>query len=250
MFDLAFITIVLTIIIIFAASMLKGITGFGFALIAVPLLSLIFPMSMLVPAFAMSNVITSTYILFGLKEKAKWYYIVPMFVASLGGIPLGIYALEYMHEDTLKIVTGLIVIIFSLKLLKGVGLAKKRIKLPVFFAGFLSGILTSSVSIGGPPLVIAMSRKGYNKEIFRGIFSWFTVFTSLFATVAFYVRGFLTPETIKFTALALPLLILGSGWGNKIAQKIHQEQFRKLVIYVNVITGVIIIITSILTKHP
>ena len=248
MLDLAFFPIILTIAIIFAASTLKGITGFGFALFSVPLLSFIFPMSMLVPAIALFNVVTSTYILFGLKEKVKWYYIVPMFVASLGGIPLGIYALEFMNEETLKLIVGIMVIIFSLKLLKGVNLAKRFKKMPLFFAGFLSGMLTSSVSIGGPPLVIAMNRKGYKKEFFRAVFSWFTVFSSSFACVAFYVKGFLTPESIKLAALALPLLILGSGWGNKIAQKIQQEQFRKLVIYVNVVTGLIIVITSILAK--
>lgn len=250
MFDLTFITILTTIVIILIASMLKGITGFGFALLSFPLLSFIFPISMLVPAFAIFNFFTSAYILFGLKEKAKWYYIVPMIVASLGGIPLGIYALEYMNEDTLKLIAGIIIIIFSLKLLKGVELARRNIKMPVFFAGFLSGILSSSISLDGPPLVIAMSRKGYNKEIFRGIFSWFSVFSSLFASVAFYMKGFLTPDAIKFAVFAMPLLILGSGWGAKLAKKIHQEQFRKLVIYVNVFTGLLIIITTLLTKHP
>ncbi len=248
MFELAILPILLTVAVIFAASVLKGITGFGFALFSVPLLSFMFPMSTLVPAIALFNVVTSTYILFGLKEKVKWYYIVPMFIASLGGIPLGIYALEFMSEDTLRMIVGIMVIIFSLKLLKGVNLAGRFRKMPLFFAGFLSGLLTSSISIGGPPLVIAMNRKGYKKEFFRAVFSWFTVFSSTFACVAFYVKGFLTPESIKFTALALPLLILGSGWGNKIAQKIHQEQFRKLVIYVNVVTGLIIVITTIFIK--
>jgi len=248
MFDLAFIPIVLTIFIILLAATLKGITGFGFALFAVPLLSLIFPMTMLVPALALFNVITSVYILFGLKEKVKWYYIVPMFVASLGGIPLGIYALEYLNEDTLKIIAGIMVIIFSLKLLKGVKLAKKRIKLPVVFAGFLSGILTSSISIGGPPLVIAFTRKGYNKEIFRSIFSWFTVFSSLFASVAFYMKGMMTNDAITFAVVAIPLLIMGSGWGSKIAQRIQQEQFRKLVIYINIFTGVVIVLSTLIFK--
>lgn len=246
--ELAFITIILTIAIIFAASILKGVTGFGFALFSVPLLSFIFPMSTIVPALALFNVVTSSSILFGLKQKVRWYYIVPMFVASLGGIPLGIYALEYMNEETLKLIVGMMVIIFSLKLLKGVNMAKRFKKMPLFFAGFLSGVLTSSISIGGPPLVIAMYRKGYNKDFFKAVFSWFTVFSSSFASVAFYIKGFLTPESIKFAALALPLLVLGSGWGNKIARKIHQEQFRKLIIYVNVITGLIIIVTTLLAK--
>ncbi|MBC35112.1 MAG: hypothetical protein CL663_03585 [Bacteroidetes bacterium] len=246
MFELQVYLLVLSGLITFASSVVKGITGFGFALLAVPLLSLIYPLDMLVPAMVLFNLITSLYILFKLQEKIKWYYIVPMFIASLGGIPLGVYALEYLDQETLKLIIGAIILIFSLKMLKGVKLAKKRLKLPIVFAGFVSGILTSSVSLSGPPLVIAMLRKGYNKEVFRGLFSWFNVFACLFSSVAFYVKGYLNPDSMKLALFSLPLLIIGSGWGSKIQKNFNQQQFKRVVIILNAFTGLLIVVSTII----
>ncbi|MDP3353239.1 MAG: sulfite exporter TauE/SafE family protein [Flavobacteriaceae bacterium] len=249
MFHFQLYFIIFAAVVILLSSVIKGITGFGFALLAIPLLSLIFPLSLLVPAIVLFNLITSIIVLFNLKEKIKGYYIVPMIIASLAGIPLGVYLLTYLNPSTLKIVTSLAIIMFSIRMLSGVKLAKRNFHKPIVFAGFLSGVLTSSISIGGPPLAIALDRKGYSKEMFRGIFIWFMVFSSLFTTLAFYYKGLLTTDTIKFTAFSLPLLFIGSGWGVKIATKINQQQFRKFIILLNVCTGLLMLITTLIKLY-
>jgi uncharacterized membrane protein YfcA len=245
MFHFQLYFIIFAAVVILLSSVIKGITGFGFALLAIPLLSIILPLSLLVPSMVLFNLITSIIVLFNLKEKIKGYYIVPMIIASLAGIPLGIYLLTYLNPSALKIVTSLAIIMFSIRMLSGVKLAKRNIHKPIVFAGFLSGVLTSSISIGGPPLAIALDKKGYSKEMFRGIFIWFMVFSSLFTSLAFYYKGLLNADAIKFTAFSLPLLFIGSAWGVKIAKKINQQQFRKFVIVLNVCTGLLMLITTL-----
>jgi len=245
-----FYLLVITAIVILASSVIKGITGFGFSLLAIPFLSFIFPMNILVPALVIFNLVTSILVLIKLEEKVRAYYIVPMMIAALIGIPFGIYVLTYIDANVLKIVISLTVILFSIKMLKGVKLAKHNLKKPLVFAGFVSGLLTSSISIGGPPLVFALDRKGYTKELFRGIFVWFMVFSSLFSTIGFLYKGLLSFETVKYASFALPLLFIGSGWGVKIASRINAFKFRKLVIYLNVFTGLIMLISTLLAlKH-
>lgn len=246
MFDIQLYFLIIAAVVILLSSVIKGITGFGFALLAIPILSIMFPINLLIPSMVLFNLITSVMMLFQFKEKIRVYYIVPMIVASLAGIPIGIYMLTYLSTDFLKILTSFAIILFSVKMLTGVKLAKRNIHKPIFFAGFLSGILTSSISIGGPPLAIAMDRKGYSKDKFRGIFIWFMVFTSIFTTFAFYHKGLINNDTLKFTALSLPLLFIGSNLGVKIATKINQHQFRKFVIYLNVSMGLLMLITTLL----
>ncbi|MDP2088673.1 MAG: sulfite exporter TauE/SafE family protein [Flavobacteriaceae bacterium] len=246
MFHIQLYFLIIAAAVILLSSVVKGITGFGFALLAVPLLSMIFPLNLLVPSLVLFNLITSIMMLYKLKEKIRGYYIVPMILASLAGIPLGVHLLTFLNPEILKIITGFTVVLFSIKMLSGVKLAKRNIHKPIVFAGFLSGILTSSISIGGPPLAIALDRKGYSKDMFRGIFIWFMVFSSLFSSLAFYYKGLLTTDTIKFTVFSLPLLFIGSGWGVKIAAKINQHQFRKFVIYINVCTGLLMLITTLI----
>jgi uncharacterized membrane protein YfcA len=245
MHDITLIQIILCGIVILSASIIKGITGFGFALLAVPFLSLLFPMQVLVPAMSLFNLITSLVLLLKMKEKIKAYLFIPMFIASLGGIPLGVYALEYISSDTLRLITGILVIIFSLRMLGKVRLAKRFLKYPIFFAGFVSGILGSSISVGGPPLVIAMNRKGYKKNHFRGIFAWFSTFSSFFTTAAFLMKGMIEKESINLALFCLPLLFFGSHIGAKFSTKIEPEKFRKLVIGINIVTGTFIVLSAL-----
>jgi len=244
---LQFYLIVITGLVILGSSIVKGITGFGFSLLAIPFLSFIFPLNILVPALVIFNFVTSILVLIKLEEKVKAYYIIPMMIAALIGIPFGIFVLTYINADVLKILISLTVILFSIKMLKGVQLAKHNLKKPLIFAGFISGLLTSSISIGGPPLVIALDRKGYTKDLFRGIFVWFMVFSSLFSTIGFIYKGLLTFETIKYASFALPILFLGSGLGVKIASRLNAIKFRKIVIYLNVLTGLFMLISTIIS---
>lgn len=246
MHDITIIQIVLCALVILSASVIKGITGFGFALLAVPFLSLIFPMQVLVPAMSLFNLITSLVILIKLHERIKAYYFIPMFIASLGGIPLGIYALKYISSDTLRLITGIMIVIFSLQMLGKVRLAKRFLNLPIVFAGFVSGLLNTAISVGGPPLVIAMNRKGYEKDRFRGIFAWFSTFSAFFTTAAFIMKGMIESESIHLALFCLPFLFFGSHLGSKFSGKIEPERFRKMVIGLNIVAGTFIVISTLL----
>lgn len=246
MHDITLIQIIFCSLVILSASFIKGVTGFGFALLAVPFLSLIFPMQIVVPAMSLFNLVTSLVILFKLRERIKAYYFIPMFIASLGGIPLGIYALKYVSSDTLRLLTGIMVVIFSIQMLGKVKLAKHFLSLPIVFAGFISGALTSAISVGGPPLVIAMNRKGYKKDRFRGVFAWFSVFSSFFVTVAYLMKGMIEMQSINIAIFCIPILFFGSHLGAKFSNKVDPEKFRKIVIGINIITGTFIIISSLI----
>lgn len=244
--ELTVLLIVVSGVVILMSSLLKGMTGFGFALLAIPFLSLIYPVKVLVPAMTIFNLITSVILLLKIRERISWYYFIPMFVASLGGIPLGIYLLDYLDEEVLRIIIGVTLTFLSLKMLSGIPLARRFRDKPVFFAGFLSGILSGSVSLGGPPLVIAMNRKNYNKDLFRGIFAWFSVFSSFFALAGFYVKGMIPSDSLRLSLYYTPLLFLGSSLGNKLAGLVNAEKFKRVVVVVNVFTGVITVISAII----
>ena len=244
--EMTLLLVLLSGLVILMASLLKGMTGFGFALISIPFLSMMYSVKVLVPAMAMFNLITSIILLLKIREKVSWYYFIPMFVASLGGIPLGIYMLDYFDEKALRIIIGAILILASAKMLAGIPLAQRFRNKPIVFAGFLSGVLTGSVSLGGPPLVIAMNRKNYSKELFRGIFAWFSTFSSFFTLAAFYVRGLIPDGSLNLALYYSPLLLIGSSLGNRWAALINAEKFRKVVIVINVFTGIITVVTAIL----
>jgi len=247
MSEMTFLLIVLSGLVILLSSLLKGMTGFGFALIAIPFLSFFYPIKVLVPAMAIFNLVSSAALLLKIRETISWYYFVPMFAASLAGIPFGVFLLDLLDESVLRIIIGVTLLLISIKMLSGIPLAKRFKDKPIVFAGFMSGILSGSVSLGGPPLVIAMNRKNYSKDFFRGVFAWFSTFSSFFAIAAFYVRGLMPLASVKLSLYYIPLLFLGASLGNRLSKMVNPHKFKRIVVVVNVFTGVITVISAILS---
>jgi len=237
--------------VIFMASLLKGVTGFGFALLALPILTIFFPMQMLVPAMTLFNLFTSLYILSNIRLKVKPRYVIPIIVTSFIGIPVGVYILKYLPERTLELTTGISIFAISIFFLLGntKEISYKQKSNPIVFAGFLSGFMASSMSIGGPPIALAMNRKGYSKEHFRKIFALVSVVNALVSTALYIAKGIFVTFSLKFATYLFPVILIGSKIGDVLAKRINQAQFKKAVLYLNMFLGLFIIFRQIIWHH-
>ena len=237
--------------VIFMASLLKGVTGFGFALLALPILTIFFPMQMLVPAMTLFNLFTSLYILSNIRLKVKPRYVIPIIVTSFIGIPIGVYILKYLPERTLELTTGISIFAISIFFLLGntKEISDKQKSNPIVFAGFLSGFMASSMSIGGPPIALAMNRKGYSKEHFRKIFALVSVVNALVSTALYIAKGIFVTFSLKFAAYLFPVILIGSKIGDVLAKRINQAQFKKAVLFLNMFLGLFIIFRQIIWSH-
>ena len=235
-------------IVVLLSALLKGMTGFGFALLAVPLLSLIFPIQSLIPAMTLFNLATSVYILASIKMKVKAKHFLPMLLASFVGIPIGVYVLTYFPERTLELAAGISIFSISMVFLLGgnkMAPEERRTK-PIVFAGFLSGLLTSSMSIGGPPIALAMNRKGYSKELFRKVFALISVINAAISSVLYVVHGIFLGFSLKFALYLFPVILVGSKLGDVLSKKVNQLTFRRMILYLNLVLGVFIVVRTIM----
>ena len=234
---------IVSALVIIIASLLKGMTGFGFALMALPILTIFFPMQSLVPAMTLFNLFTSLYILANIKLKVSGKLFIPMLLASFIGIPAGVYALSYLPERTLELTTGISIFSISMFFLMGnrQEIPESRRAKPIVLAGFISGFMASSMSIGGPPIALAMNRKGYPKEHFRKIFALVSVINALVSTSLYIAKGLFPAFSLKFTIFLFPAILIGSRLGDILAKKIDQVQFKKMILYLNMFLGLFII---------
>lgn len=240
----------ISVVVILMASLLKGMTGFGFALLALPILTVFFPMQALVPAMTIFNLATSLYILANIKMKIDYKYLLPMLLASFIGIPAGVNILQYLPERTMELATG--ISIFSLSmvfLLSGNReIPESRKKKPIVFAGFLSGFMASSMSIGGPPIALAMNRKGYTKELFRKMFALVSVVNAVIAIILYVSKGMFMVFSLKFATVLFPVMLIGSKIGDLLSKRVNQMQFKRMILYLNMLLGLFIVV-RILLQH-
>jgi hypothetical protein len=225
------------LVVVFFAGFIQGLTGFGFGLVSVPIMTLFLSPKVAVPIVSLHALLIVTVIAY---EARKWIdlkRIWPLMVAGVMGMPLGAYLLVFLQVGPLKVLIGSVIVLFSLALLKGFKKEIKSEKLAFAPVGFVSGLLAGGTMMGGPPVMLFFANQGLGKNVFRAnIVCYFVVLT--IATIpAYVVGGLITKEVIKYALLLLPAMICGGVAGIKLARIVQEKIFRKVVLIILVVAG-------------
>lgn len=241
---MSFHIILIASIIILFASIVKGLTGFGLALIAIPLLSLLLPVKFLVPLITIINLITSFIIILN-SEKVKFQKdetIIPIF--GVIGITVGSLLLPTLSDIHLKKVLAVVLVIISFAFISGYRFKIRNIIRARITAGLASGLLGGLFSISGPPMVLFLTSLDLDKTRFRVSFSWYSMVITTVAVISFIYSGLLTGEVLLLSLYLTPALFGGTIIGNKLAGIFPGNAFKKACILVTLISGVMLFITS------
>jgi uncharacterized membrane protein YfcA len=229
----------------FLAAGTQSLTGFGFALVMVPLLSLIWDVKLAVVTSALLSTVAILPLTVEVRRSIRPWKVVPLVLGSLLGIPVGIVILDRIHPEALKIMVAAVVIAASLVVYFAprIRLERGGVGSPLL-AGALSGMLRASTSMGGPPAVLYMLSRERQIEEFRSTLLAFFLPSSLLTVIGLTIAGRMTPEVLGTSAVALPALALGLLAGAWLRSRVQQEMFRTVVLAVLVFTGIGVIISA------
>ncbi len=208
-------------------SFVYGVTGFGSALITIPLASLVYPLPFVLAVFALLDVVNTLRV--GLAEpraivQAEAKRLIPSCVLGVG---IGTLLLTGLRTQILLLALGLFVAGFALySLLVPEGTLRIGGQWG-YLAGFAGGITSAIFGAGGPPYAIYLSLRPYGKRELRATLAATSVVSVGARIVAFAVGGLLSSRTVWFTALPLMPVILGSLW---LANLVHTALSRQLVL--------------------
>jgi len=216
---------------ILLAAFTQGITGFGFALIAVPLLSLFIPeIRNITPIIVIYSLLTNIIIVYKSRYYIDFKKIIPLILFGIIGTPIGAYILLYIKVSNLKIIIGLVTSITALAMFKNFKVNIKNQNVSYGIVGLLSGLLNGSTGLSGPPVVLFLTNQNTDKDVFRANLSFYGIATNIFAIIIFVLGGIINISVLNFTFIYLPALIIGVFAGIKISTKIKENLFRNITI--------------------
>ena len=230
-------------LIILVASILQTSTGFGFSILATPFLLLLFK-----PIEAIQiNLILSLVISFALISKIRKdidYGILKRFViGSTIGLPIGIIIFLLLNLKNLMLGISLIIFLLTLLLIKKFRITQTKGK--DLTVGGLSGILTSSIGMPGPPLLLYFSGTDTEKAKLRGTTLAFYLYIYLMSLIIQVIFAG-TNKTIWLSSLyALPVLIVGLFLGQLIFKVINQKFFQIFTYIILLVTGIFMLIEGL-----
>ena len=224
-------------ILFFCASFFHGITGFGFGIIALPLVVIFsdpHESIVVILTLAIVNVIylaikTWADVLFGMVKR--------FFVFSLMGLPCGLYFFIHFDVVALKTAISLITILFGLFLLSKASFRLKNENLAESFIGFLSGFFQTSIGLSGIPPAVYLTFQDCEKMNFRASINAFFLFLMPCAVLIFWFLGGVDRNAFVRGIPFIPVVLLGQYLGIKSIKIFSQEAFKKIVILTILTTG-------------
>lgn len=161
-------------------------------------------------------------------------------LASLIGIPIGLWYLNDIDESIIKIVLGVIVSIFAIySLAKPKLLQLKGEKLSWLF-GLIAGILGGAYNTNGPPIVIYSSLKKWNSENFRVTLQGYFFTTGILVVGGHGLAGNFTKEVLLYFIFSLPTVIVAIILGRCFNKKISKSFYHYIYILLLIIGSFLI----------
>ncbi|UOQ95383.1 sulfite exporter TauE/SafE family protein [Halobacillus shinanisalinarum] len=227
--------IVLFSIIIVAASILQTSTGFGFSIMATPFLLLLFEPKEAIQINLILSLVISLALIRKVHQDVDMTILKRFIIGSFSGLVLGIIIFLYVNTAQLKLVVSLVILLLTFLLI--LSFRVKQTKERDFFVGGISGALTTSIGMPGPPLLLYFSGTGASKEKIRATTLAFYLFIYT-ASLAVQIVFAGSSQTIWVSsALAFPLVIIGLIVGQKLFVRVSQRLFRVFTYIILLFTG-------------
>lgn len=227
------------------ASLAQSISGFGFALLSVPLMQILLePRDAVVISTFIGSISTTTQAILD-RQHVDRKLARRLVVASYLGMPVGLGAFLFVSDTGLRLGLGLVVIVAAVLLSRGFSFKQPSTKLDWSF-GFVSGVLATSTSTNGPPLVFLMQARNYAPQDFRSTINMVFSFVNIGAIALFLSSGQVTRESVIGAGVAIPSLFLALRIGYWLRPKVSAELFRRLVLILLVASGVSLLAKALL----
>ena len=250
-------------LIVFTSALAATVTGYGFVLLASPLLLLVLEPAEAVPLSIILGWVVITVLLSraAVRRSVDRRYVIRLAAAGLLGIPLGARLLFTLDPTLLRVILGLIVATLALVNLTqlqrplaappaGAPLIAGRRPPPLwtFAAGFGGGILSGAAGLGGSFMVLYLSRCGLDKHRLRAT-SAGTIWITSSVTLLLYAGAGRIPLALGRDSLFLiPALALGMLAGSRVFRALPERRFRQMALTFAAIAGFGTALTAVLTR--
>ena len=204
--------------IILFTSIIQSIAGFGFALLAVPLLVLFVDLRQAVILSTLLGTVSN----FGQTWQLRHYQHFALF--------------RYGNQSVLKVLLGIAVLFGVWMLARGRDLQNAHNSLD-WIMGWLSGVLLMATSTNGPPIVFTLQARRLEPDTQRATLNLIFSITGVFSICVFAITRKIHADELFVALIATPLMLLGVYVGVVLRKRINAELFKKMVLLLLTLGG-------------
>ncbi len=226
---------------VFVAAFLQATSGFGFALAAMPLVTLALGLQEAVPLVAVLALLITFANSVRLRRHIERRELAALVGSALLGVPLGFWLFAHAPEAAVRISLGLVLIAYAVYAwLRPAHLPQPRAgwALP---AGFVAGALGAAYNVPGPPVIVYGDLRAWPRDCYRATLQAFFFINGLLVVGGHTMLGRYDRRIGMLLLVAFPALVLGNVAGVMADRWIDPRRFRRLVLGLILATGILLL---------
>ena len=217
----------------------KGGFGGAISIVSVPVMALLMPptqaAAILLPILVvMDALVVKAY--WGVFDRRALYLLLP---GALLGIGIGYLSAEAMNEHYMRILIGVLSLVFGMQSLLGLKSFAGKDHHPASGSlfGTLAGFTSFSIHAGGPPFTMYLMPKQLTPLLFAGTAGIFFAVVNLVKLVPYYALDQFTADNLLYSLVLVPLAPLGVKLGHFLVRSSSSSFYYSLTSVCLVLVG-------------
>lgn len=222
-------TAVAVALVVALGSVVQGITGFGFALVSMPLLATLLGVSDALVIQTLLGLVSNSTTGWTGRRSVLRPTATRLLLATAAGMPVGLLLLSRVPARGMKVLVGVTVAAVAIALARRLEVRADERAVDLG-AGFVSGVLGTSIGTNGPPIVIALASRRLDKAAQRATMGTVFALGNAIALTLFAATGRFDRVVVIGTVVSLPGLLLAWAAGDRVFSRIDQKRYESSVI--------------------
>jgi uncharacterized protein len=237
--------LLLTAACLFAAAYTQGVTGFGFGLVAMALLPHFGSARDASVLVGMFSLMSSVMVFWSVRSCFRWRDMMFPLVGMAVGVPLGVYALLVLDEQTIRVLVAGVVLLAALQTARPQLLLRRGKLHPAWgsLAGLVGGVLGGAFGIGGPPVIVYASMQDWEASRYKAMLCSYFTCSNLYRVVLLASTGLITSRIAILGGISLPAMLLGTLVGIVTYKRLSADTFRKVIVVTLVVLALTLLIS-------
>lgn len=231
------------ILIVLTASTLQAGTGFGFSILATPFLLLLFEPHHAIQLNIILSLFISLVMTVRIRKEVHKESLTHFIKGGLAGILPGFFLFIFLDLRSLKLSVSVLILVLTISLVARIQI--KQSKKKEFMVGGISGLLTTSLGMPGPPLLIYFAGAKMDKATIRSTTLAYFVFIYLVSIMLQFFMYGISKEVWISCLWALPFTLSGIYLGQWVFERLNQHLFQKIIYALLLFTGIYLLFTTL-----
>lgn len=233
--------------IAFLASVCQSVTGFGFALVMVPLITIVWAVKPGIAATVLLSLFGNLMLLREVRGHVSGPRVGGLLAGFAIGLVPGVFIFEKVDEDALRIGVGVVVLLATFLVYRAPEIDRGHDSLGLRMAtGAISGAIGSSTSLSGPPVVLYLIGRVREIDVFRATVLAYFVPSSVIVLVSYAIVGQISTDVLIMAAAGMPAVLIGNPVGGWLRGHLDADRFRVVVLAVLVGASISVVVSTLL----